>query len=149
MRFTPKTDQEIAEQNLIPKGVYHFEVLEASNQISKSGNEMIKLKLKVWTHDGKERVMFDYLLEAFAKKIKHFCEITGQLDKYETGCLFPEDCIFKMGKVEVGVEVGKPNDKGGMYPDKNTILDYIKSEADAAPATDKKADVPFDDDVPF
>ena len=142
------TDQEIAAQDLVPAGQYQFEVLEASEQISKTGNPMIKLKLKIWTNDGKERVIFDYILAAFARKLKHFCIATHQQDKYDQGNLQASDCIFKMGKLDLGIEVGKPNPNGGLYPDKNTVLDYVIETA-AAPQANAAQEVPFNDDVPF
>ena len=41
MRFTPKTEEQIHEENLFPEGEYDFQCIEANDAVSKSGNEMI------------------------------------------------------------------------------------------------------------
>ena len=140
MKFTPKTDEELAEFNLIKDGIYDFEVLESAQQLSRSGNEMIKLKLGLWDSKGVMRVIFDYLLEAMPHKLHHFCEATGLKDKYKIGELTPEDCMSKSGKVHITIEKGKEKQDGGRYPDRNSVKDYIKE--------DKKVDL-LNDDLPF
>ncbi len=36
MQFTPKTEKQLAEESLLPAGVYDFEVLKAEDAVSKS-----------------------------------------------------------------------------------------------------------------
>jgi hypothetical protein len=57
MRFEPKTEAELARAALIKPGEYDFEVVNATEEISKSGNEMIKLRLKIFAGEA-ERSMF-------------------------------------------------------------------------------------------
>jgi len=150
MRFTPKTEQELQEMALVEPGEYSFQVIEATDQVAKSGNEMIKLKMKIWDNMGRERLIFDYVLEAMAFKLRHFADATGLLDKYEAGELRASDCPGRAGKLELGMEEGKPNPNGGMYAPKNTVKDYIKSEGAVAKPADAPKDSFQDDiDVPF
>jgi len=156
MRFTQKTDEELNAMNLLSPGYYQFEVIEAEETQSKAGNDMIKLTLKVWDEQGKERKMFDYLLDSMAKKLKHFCAHTGQADKYEKGNLDANHCYGKAGTVQISIEKGKPKPDGGMYEDRNTIVDYVASAAPSmsTPLANARLTAPpakpdFDDDVPF
>jgi|SRR6185503_2271199 len=150
MRFTPKTEQEIQTMALVEPGEYSFQVIEALDQVAKSGNEMIKLKMKIWDNMGRERLIFDYVLEAMAFKLRHFCDATGLTEKYESGELRASDCPGRAGKLELGLEESKPNPNGGMYAPKNMVKDYIKSEGTTAKLTeaikdefDNNADIPF------
>lgn len=161
MKFIPMTKEQIELANLLEPGIYPFQVLAASDEISKAGNEMIKIKLAVFS-DDREVHVYDYLMEKMAFKLRHFAEFTGQLAAYEHGML---DAMMVMGKVgycKVDVEKGD-----GMYPPKNTIRDYVAKPGDSvtpAPAPevprqlkpeefankhgiDLKATL--DDDIPF
>jgi hypothetical protein len=107
---------------------------------------MIELKLMVWDKAGKEHVLNDYLLEAMGHKLRHFCSTHNMLDKYESGTLWPADCYNKQGSLDLIVQAGKPNPKGGIYPDRNSVKDYIVIEGQPiAPVKDKD----FDQDLPF
>ncbi len=84
MRFQPKTEEEILAFNLLPDGSYKFMVMGAHNKVSKTGNDMIELKLSI-SYENAHHIIFDYLLEAMLFKLRHFAEATGLLDKYEAG----------------------------------------------------------------
>ena len=148
MKFSPKTDDEINALNLIEPGIYDFEVMDAKDKTSKSGNEMIELRLKVWDKNGLEHHIYDYLLEALAFKLKHFSKVSGLLVKYEHGTIFATDCIGKSGKVEVIIQKGQPNPNGGVYSDKNSIKDYIESSMPSSAVTKPKDDF-IDSELPF
>ncbi len=148
MRFNPQSNEELekkAEERrtrlLMEPGIYDFEVAQAQDTVSKSGNDMIKLQLKVWDKDGNERFVFDYLLEAMEFKLRHFAESVELLDLYNAGEMFAPDCVGRCGKVELLVEKGARKPDGTMYPDKNTVKDYVPSLA--------KIELPFDDTIPF
>lgn len=150
MNFQPHSEQEIQAMGLIEEGVYPFEVIEAADKKSKSGNDMIELKLKLWDNLGRERQCFDYLLEAMAFKLRHFCEAVGLLDKYEAGSLQASDCLSRSGKLELVIQEGKQNPNGGTYPNKNSVKDYIKPEGGAVSKPSEEAkDDGFSDDIPF
>lgn len=143
MRFTPKSEEEIqAEQEKFKplKGIFDFEVLEASDQISAKGNDMIRIKLCVFRPTGGEQHTYDYLLEAMAFKFKHFCDATGLEDKYSVGEITSYDCMGKTGQVELRLE---KDDKGN---DRSVVKDYIKRIAVRTAAQVSKD---LDDEIPF
>lgn len=152
MKFTPLTEEEIASSGLMEDGLYKFTVLEAEDMVSKTGNDMIKLTLRVQDADGMMHKVFDYLLEKMKFKLRHFCEYTGLLDKYDSGNLTAADCIGKSGVCEIIVQAGQEKYDGGKYPDKNAVKDYIENNK----ATMSKDPIPvvtehpsFDDSIPF
>ena len=146
MKFDPKSDKEIAEENLLPKGEYDYEVAEATESRSKSGNDMITLQLHVFHGEG-YRIVTDYLLGAMAGKLKHFCDQHGLEREYKAGTLSAQDCEGRGGKALLGIE----KDKTGNYPDKNKVLDYPvkKRELAAVSAAPANGLAITDDDVPF
>lgn len=122
MRFDPKTEKEIAEENLWPAGIYDFEVLEAEDTVSKtSGNEMIKLRVKIFNEESETQTIFDYLLSSMPGKLRHAAAAFGVLADYERGSFDAFSCIGKVGKCKVSIQ----KDKTGQFPDKNGIADYI------------------------
>jgi hypothetical protein len=142
MQFTPKTEKELAEEGLLKTDNYDFEVLNAENAISQKGNPMIKLKLNVFGPDGRGVHIFDYLMEAMAFKLRHFCDGAGLIEKYESGKLDAADCVGRTGKAFIRIE----SDKNGVYPDKNVVKDYWKKEQIEKGTA---ADVTSQDDIPF
>lgn len=151
MRVAPKTAQEIAEAGLWPAGIYDFEIIEAEDTTSKtSGNDMIKLKVKIFNESGQSQNLFDYLLDAVAYKLRHAAEAFGLLDEYEAGGFDAIDCIGKTGQCKVKID----KDKSGAYPDKNGIADYIVTPSVVGMVkAEKKARVAgggdLDDSIPF
>lgn len=144
----PLTKDELKRGDLIPDGNYEFVVADAKDTYSAAGNEMIKLTLRVYTPDGRERTIFDYLLEALSYKIGHFAEATGLFDKYQEGVLYAEDCIGKSGECKIYIQ----KSKDPMYGDKNSVGDYLLPlEAQAAKQERKDAESKddFDDSIPF
>ncbi len=154
MRFDPKSDEEIQTMDLMDEGIYPCQVEHATDKISKSGNEMIELKLRIWDANGRERLIFDYLLPQMAKKLKHFAVNAGLQEKYDNGTILADDCVGKTMAVELFVQLGKPKPDGsGDYPAKNSVRDYCGSSSSSAPKeTEKSVDnshPSFDDDIPF
>lgn len=150
MNFSPKTAEELQLAELMPEGEYDFKVLSAEDAVSKKGNDMLKLKLAVYVGQ-REYHVFDYLLEAMAFKLRHFCESTGLLDHYEDGTLTAGDCDGAAGIV--AIEIEKPKE-GSKYGPKNVVSDYISWDAvkiEPTPAKPKaSAQEPLDgDDIPF
>lgn len=150
----PLSDQQLKQGDLIDPGIYIFEVMQAEEARSKSGNEMIKLKLRVHTIDNRERIIYDYLLEALEFKVGHFAEATGLLPKYKEGVLSAEDCIGKSGTLKIVIQ----SDKTGQYGDKNAVADYIPTDeiqagkiAEKAAKKAAESDAPdfIDSDLPF
>jgi hypothetical protein len=159
--FNPLTEEEINAFSLMDDGVYEFEVLKSTRQISKSNNPMAKLELRVWDKEGREHFVFDYLVFSTIplniRKVKHFCEAVGLHEEYKQGQI-PEELerycgqasIMKQAEQEIPEDKlnGKP--KGSKYPAKNFVADYIASPMKPSmlqPLTQKKNEL--DDDIPF
>jgi hypothetical protein len=150
MKFAPKTEKQIAEENLWPAGEYGFEIGEAHDKVSKSNNEMIHLKLKVFNNEGSMRFVDDYLLEEMAYKLRHAAEACGLLTQYESGTLLASDFVGKLGYLKLKIQ----KDKTGNYPDKNVVGDYIVKDVvqvsdDTSPPTGHPASAPMNDEVPW
>jgi hypothetical protein len=128
MNFQPKTEQEIIESKLWPKGDYAFEIVDGFDKTSKtSGKPMIELKVKLSNGNGQGRTITDYLLAETPEKLRHAADACGLLDRYKTGSLSGNEFRGKRGRLKLGIE----KDKKRQYPDKNVVLDYICASAAA------------------
>lgn len=140
MRFEPKTDEELAKEAAargpLPAGVYDFEVLEADNAVSKSGNDMIAMVLTVYDDDGRTRKVKDWLLPSIPHKLKRAAYTCGLGKSYEAGMLDAEDFRGRPGKVKLKVE----RDVTGKYADKNAVQDYVMPDAASAHRAPPKGD---------
>lgn len=142
MKFQPKTEKEIAEANLWPNGEYAFEILECEDAQDKNGNDMFKMKVKVFKDNGASQNIFDYVSGTWMEfKLRHLAESAGLLADYEGGELNAYEFVGKTGYCKVGVS----KDKSGQYPDKNGIMDYLTDK----PVAQKAADALADDSIPF
>lgn len=122
MRFQPKTEKQIAEENLRPAGIYSFEIADAKDKVSKTGNDMIELGIRLFDNEGNPcGYITDYLLEKLAYKLRHASVACGLLDKYELGTLTADNFTGKMGELKLIIQ----KDKSGQYPDKNSVADYV------------------------
>ena len=145
LQFTPRTEKEIAESGLMPKGTYPFEVIDAKEDVSKKGNAMIVATLRIFTPDGKTRQLNAYLMAAMEAQLFHFCTYCGLAAEYVSCTLTADKCIGKTGYVDIVIK----EDKTGQYPPQNQIKDYARPPAlkpGAAPhpaASDSGEDVPF------
>ena len=137
MKFQPKTEAEIAESNLWPAGEYDFGVIDATEKVSKSGNPMVEVGLAVYNEEGQQRRVTDYLMEAMAFKLRHFCEAVGLLHEYEAGMLDPDALVGKTGRVVLKQDPARDG-----YNPKNSVKDYVVG----AVATKR---VDLDDELPW
>ena len=146
LTFQPKTEKELSEALLAPEGDYDFEILSAEPAVSAKGNAMIKVNVGLYKEDRVAWRIFDYLMPQMESKLRHFCDSTGLLSKYESGTLEAEDCKGRSGKCRVIIQA----DKAGTFPDRNAIRDYIvrKAKPVAAPAAKVVAPA-LEDDPPF
>lgn len=148
MKFTPKSEKELAEANLLQPGVYDFEVTDAADKVSRNGNDMIELSLRVFLDDGRTVFMRDWILEAFAHKLRHFCEGTGLMRAYQNGTLSADDCVGKAGKVQIEIRERKDSEEK-----QNGVKDYVVPDAGVVPQPRKPAPAPLStdavDDIPF
>lgn len=129
MKFAPKSEEELAAELVLPAGTYDFEVVDAEEKLSKGGNEMIVVELKVFNRDGGFRKVTDYLLEKLAFKLRHFCCTTGLIQAYNAGSLSANKCIGRGGKVIIQIEPERKSEDGSKtYPSKNSVKDYLDEE---------------------
>lgn len=155
MKFTPKSDKELAEERLLPEGTYGFEISGGEDKKSKAGNDMIELTVRVFKPDGTFLLVTDYLMEAILYKVSHAAKACGLEDKYNSGTLHVEDFIGKTGELKLAIQ----KDKNGQYPDKNVVKDYvvpkdgeasIKPKGSISASTSKKVDSSdLEDQIPW
>ncbi len=148
--FTPLSDEELDASDLMDDGIYDFEVVKSTKEISKAGNPQAKLQLKVWDIKGNVHTIFDYLvftqIKLNLRKIKHFCESVGWAEKFAQGNL-PEEMQMLCGKVQIGREGQTPKKDGsGFYPPKNVVIDYVSKGENTLSSVSSDE---FNDDVPF
>lgn len=148
MKFTPKTETQIIDERLLPKGEYDFECVHSEDKVSKKGNDMIHIGLKVYRPDGNGFILVDdYLMESMLYKLLHFCAAGGLTDKYNAGELTADDCLGVCGRVKI-----KREEQDGFEP-KNAVQDYCKPKdgEEAKPkAAPRHIEEPIDDsDIPF
>lgn len=151
MRFDPKTEEQIASENLVPEGWYEAEVTAAVEEKSSKGNDMISLTLKLFVDDT-TRQMRDWLLPAFPGKLKHFCDGAGLGDRYSAGLLKDEHCVGVLVMCEIKHKTQKTGEYAGQV--QANVVDYKavqRSSAVAKPASGKKPnfDPIKEDDIPF
>jgi len=157
--YQPLTEEQCTKERgfeLLDAGVYNFEVLTADYKMSATGNPMIALKLRVWGNDGKEHLVYDYLVATSKMmwKTKHFCDSVG-LDKIYASSNFNESlCPGKSGKALISLKTGNKKPDGTSYPDKNAVDDYVmtdKGSVKYVSGEQPNFDRPLtkDDDLPF
>lgn len=125
MRFNPVSEEQAekaARGFLLKPGECEFEVRTAEDQTSSSGNPMIKLTLDVWDADGKQAVVFDYLLDAMPHKVRHFAYAVGMGHIYEEGDIPAEACVGKGGRLQIRTK----QQRG--YEPKNDVADYVVTD---------------------
>lgn len=154
MKFAPKTDAEVKQdsEKLWDAGMYDFEVLNGTDKTSKAGNEMIQLRIKIFSSEGEEKIIYDYLMESIGYKLRHACEAMGLLGKYEGGELVGGDFEGCTGRLKL--RVGKPQEG---YATKNEVGDYLVPSESVTAADPKpkakaragKKDRDLDDEIPW
>lgn len=129
--------------SLLDHGMYEFHVMKAEGRPSKTNNPMIELVLNVLDKEGKEHVIFDYLVatEKMNWKIRHFCRAVGLEKEYDEGKFNELLCAGRGGHAMISKQAGKQKPDGSFYKDKNVVDDYV------VPLVDDKKFV--DSDVPF
>lgn len=124
MQFTPKTQKELDEANLMPPGDYPAMVMTADDAVSKAGNEMIKLQLQIQTPSGPHpKSVWDHLVpnSGIEYKVRHFAYSAGIEALYEQGRYVASDCEGRGCTVTIDIE-----DASGGYPAKNIVKDYLE-----------------------
>jgi hypothetical protein len=120
---------------------------------SQKGNDMITLTLEVFDKDGTSFVLIDYLVGTMEYKLRDFAYSIGLGQDYESGNLNDKTMIGKSGILKLGIEKGTADGKGGLWPDKNIVKDYINDgKADVTKPVLSQSDVTNEvlkDEPPF
>jgi hypothetical protein len=148
VKFTPKTTAELEAEAALrgpfPNGEYDFDFVDSEDAVSKNGNDMIAVTLKVYNSNGDSRKVKDWLLESMAYKLKHACETCGLGDAYEAGSIEAFDLLNRSGRVKLKIE------KSSGYPDKNAVVDYVVDDsAKSSPRAAVRQSEPESDLIPF
>ena len=153
--YTPKTEEQLATESLLPEGIYDATCIETSDKPSKKGNDMITLKLQIFHEDG-FRIVFDYIVfgNSFGeRKFRHAANSFGLLAKYNLGKLNANDFQDKSCRVEIKQAKGNAD-----YPNpKNVVSDYVGKDESVETKKVQKFNKPkqatasemIDDGVPF
>ena len=126
MQFNPTDAGNSSGFDLLPEGTYEIEVVEAEEQTSKKGNEMIALTLQAQHPDGYPVRIWDYLVSVAAAtfKIEQFCNAAGLTEKFKAGRLLADDCRGCKVTARIEIESGRDN-----YSDRNSIREYVAGGA--------------------
>ena len=166
MRYKPYTEAQIQSMNVMDEGIYPFQVLEVdttdrSNRPlqDKNGNDMAKLKLLVWDHENRERIVYTFISGDgnFAYKLRHFAQTINMISEYEDGIFDIQRSMGRSGKANIVIKKGtlKQDGSGEMWPDRNDVKDFIVDGPGNTPIAveNPKLEVADnaiqDDDIPF
>jgi hypothetical protein len=117
MRFNPSSKPN---ENLLPDGLFAFEVKDAVEKTSRANNDMMVLKLRVGP-DDKPALITDYIVSTNIRKVRSVAKACGLLELFDTGEILPENFIGCRGLLKLEVERStNPN-----YPDRNVVTRYI------------------------
>lgn len=136
------SEVSLEDTMVFPAGTYSFEIRGAERQISKAGNNMVKVTLAVVLPENKTGLVTDYLVlsSSSLKKLATFFISTGYMKPGEKIKLSWLDTIKgKVGRAKFKVD----HDPTGTYADKNSVGWYLPTEASQAPKTPMN-DMPFE-----
>ena len=150
--FDPQTEEGTQPFELVPKGKYTAEVVDAAIADTKSGKgQMLKLTWVISGGDYDDRRIFQSIIVQHEsedamkfgrQRVKDLCDACGINDKVTDVSIF----LHKPCEITVGIE----EDKNGQYDPKNIvrrIKPLIVLNAPLPTAPGEK--VPFDDEVTF
>ena len=145
MGFEEYTSEELDKNDLLPEGVYDFEIVKAEDRESKSGNEMIALSLRVYGSGGESHFVNDYLVAIpnMKWKMKQIVEATGI-----EAPISSDKLQGRAGKVSIKIT------PAGEFPAKNEVKGYGTQKekvGQSAEQVNQKATaiIHEDDDIPF
>lgn len=152
MKFTPLSEEELNTQKIsLDPGPANFMVMDAEEKKSRnSGNQMIELRLRVWDQNGKEGILYDYLLgEKALWKLRDFLNSIGRPEVYQTGDINCDLILGASGKCKLGIQNDpKFGDRIRIksYDAKEKVSEYIDQEI---PAKEEFSESFGEDDILF
>lgn len=164
MSYRPLNKQqaeEMARPPLIADGKYQCELLEFTHTdktqkplTDRNGEDMTRIKLKIWDQEGKERTIFTNLFwgenNKMSYRTRHFAESFKIVDLYDSGGLYERfgECLGAFGCCDIYTQKERAKNDGTneVWPAKNDVRDFIESNKSAPVVTSND----FDDSViPF
>lgn len=155
------TEEEAMKERfqLLDDGEYDAVIDTISERLSSTGNNMIEVNLSVYDKNGKPHPIRDFWVftPKMMWKIIHGCKSAGLSVEYENKTFNPVMLSGKCVRVLISTQTGKmiPNEKlngkpqGSVYPDKNSVDDYIACMTNVTKASQPVDDGFGDKDVPF
>lgn len=129
----------------LPEGDYDATIVSAEEAKAKTGAQMIVVKYKVYTPDGREVPLTDRIvLPAFTWKLKKIAKAIGKADKFEDGTLGPDDLFNENVKLSLKVE-----EQQGYEPQNQIKSIGSSSLAVSRPTRATTAAPMTEDDIPF
>jgi hypothetical protein len=122
MEYQPRREDELRSAMCLTPGDYDFEVVSAMEKVSKSGNDMIEMQLRVFCEDGSTRLIRDWLVpgsDLGDLKLNRFAHATGLEDLYFEGGLSGLACVGASGKVRLTIQADPK------YGDQSRVKDYV------------------------
>lgn len=149
-KYKPE-DLEKKDYTPIPVGYYKFQCLSAEDKVSKAGNEMLVLNLKITDNSGKNNLLQFYVTHKGLHNLKDFWDSVGEPEMFKK-LADNEDLSLYEGKVGVVKTKIEKRDYGDtVYL--NAGVDHFVKREDQAKALgfleEKEKDVMPDDDLPF
>ena len=159
MKFDPiENSFEDDKYTLLEKGVYKFNIISATDTVSKNGNDMCVVEFNI---DGTNKYIKDYFVnsvEFHKKKLSKLCKSIDLEDECIKG-LDTEMLVGKSGECLLGVQEEQTDQNGNTYKAKNVITKYVnesdnefsKKNIDELKKLiiDEKTPDFIDDDLPF
>jgi len=141
--------QQIYEEglNILPNGIYDFEVIKAEESMSKNNNPMTKLILNFFGDDGITYPVPTWLVatDKMIYRIKQFFECVGRPELYGKE-MEDYEWLSLCGKAETEVEEQEIVNKVGV----KTKMKFVKVTNFIPKENAKAADENLeDDDIPF
>lgn len=141
----PLTEQECQAANLVPKGVYAFQVQMTKEKSSPKVGAFFSLRHKVFMPNNRQRTVFDALFftDQMMWKTRHFYTSVDRMDIYESGKFMAQDCDLLEGYCEIDHRVNKETGEIEHY-----VKDYVMNPDLDAQHGEEIAEDFKDDDIP-
>ena len=149
-KYNPQ-DLEKKDYTPLPVGYYKFECVGAENKLSKAGNEMLVLNLKITDNSGKNNLLQFYVTHKGLYNLKDFWDSVGEPEMFKK-LADNEDLSLYEGKVGVVKTKIDRRDYGEIVYLNAGVDHFVKREDQAKVLVlldEKEKDVMPDDDLPF
>lgn len=130
LNYTPLSKEQDKLRNVFPAGKYPFTVKGVEEKYCKNKiNKMLVVELSVINPENKHLTVTDWIMldiEGMEWKLRHFCDATGLIDKYDSKTLSIKDIENKFGIVKL--TIGE-YDRNGETVKVNRVADYLVKDA--------------------